>query len=52
MSLDMRLGEGSGCPIAFDIIRGACDVMKNMATFEEAEIDDGYLEEIRRGDCF
>ena len=52
LSLDMRLGEGSGCPIAFDIIRGACDVMKNMATFEESEINDDYLEEIRRGDCF
>jgi len=48
----MRLGEGSGCPIAFDVIRGACDVMRNMATFEEAEINDDYLEEIRKGDCF
>lgn len=52
LSLDMRLGEGSGCPIAFEIIRGACDVMRNMATFEEAEINDDYLEEIRKGDCF
>ena len=52
LSLGMRLGEGSGCPIAFDVIRGACDVMRNMATFEEAEINDDYLEEIRKGDCF
>lgn len=52
LALGMRLGEGSGCPIAFDVIRGACDVMKNMATFEEAEINDDYLEEIRKGDCF
>lgn len=52
LSLDMRLGEGSGCPIAFEIIRGACDVMRNMATFEEAEINDDYLDEIRKGDCF
>ncbi len=52
LTLDMRLGEGSGCPIAFEIIRGACDVMRNMATFEEAEINDDYLEEIRKGDCF
>lgn len=52
MALDMRLGEGSGCPIAFEVIRGACDVMRNMATFEEAEINDSYLEEIRQGDCF
>ena len=47
LSLDMRLGEGSGCPIAFSIIRGACDVMANMGTFDEAEINDDYLEEIR-----
>lgn len=52
LALDMRLGEGSGCPIAFEVIRGACDVMRNMATFEEAEINDSYLEEIRQGDCF
>lgn len=52
LDLNMRLGEGSGCPIAFDVIKGACDVMSNMATFEEAEINDGYLDEIRAGDCF
>ena len=52
LELNMRLGEGSGCPIAFEVIRGACDVMRNMATFEEAEINDDYLEEIRKGDYF
>lgn len=52
LDLDMRLGEGSGCPIAFEVIRGACDVMRHMATFEEAEINDDYLDEIRKGDCF
>jgi len=52
LDLDMRLGEGSGCPIAFEVIRGACDVMNSMATFEEAAINDDYLEEIRKGDYF
>ncbi len=52
LELGMRLGEGSGCPIAFEVIKGACDVMRNMATFEEAEINDDYLDEIRKGDCF
>ena len=52
LSLDMRLGEGSGCPIAFSIIRGACDVMADMATFDEAEINDDYLEEIRQEEKF
>ena len=52
LDLDMRLGEGSGCPIAFAVIKGAWDVFMNMGTFEEAEIDDDYLEEVREGGCF
>ena len=50
--LNMRLGEGSGCPLAFQILRAACAVMNDMATFDQAGIDDGYLEEIRKGDKF
>jgi nicotinate-nucleotide--dimethylbenzimidazole phosphoribosyltransferase len=48
LHLDMRLGEGSGCPLAFSIVSAACDVMKNMATFEEAGISDDYLANIRK----
>lgn len=48
--LGMRLGEGSGCPLAFQIIAAACAVMENMATFAEGRIDDGYLEGIRGRD--
>ncbi|AYE35254.1 nicotinate-nucleotide--dimethylbenzimidazole phosphoribosyltransferase [Clostridium septicum] len=47
VNLDMRLGEGSGCPIAFSIVDYACAVISNMATFEEAEIDSSYLDEVR-----
>lgn len=50
--LGMRLGEGSGCPIAFEILGAACAIENDMATFAQAEIDDGYLEEIRVGDKF
>lgn len=50
--LGMRLGEGSGCPLAFQVLDAACAVMNNMATFEQAGIDDGYLEDIRQGDQF
>lgn len=50
LNLDLRLGEGSGCPLAFQIVRGACAVMNHMATFAEAEINDDYLEEIRKLD--
>lgn len=50
--LDMRLGEGSGCLLAFQILEAACAVVNEMATFDQAGIDDGYLDEIRRGDSF
>ena len=50
--LGMRLGEGSGCPIAFQILEAACAIQNEMATFSEAGIDDGYLDEIREGDKF
>ena len=50
--LGMRLGEGSGCPLAFEVLSAACAVINDMATFDQAGIDDGYLEEIRQGDKF
>lgn len=50
--LDMRLGEGSGCPLVFGIIEAACAVMENMASFEGAGIDDEYLDEIRSQERF
>lgn len=43
-NLDMRLGEGSGCPLAFQIVDAACSIINKMATFDEADIDDGYLD--------
>ena len=50
--LGMRLGEGSGCPLAFQVLDAACAVINDMATFDEAGIHDEYLDEIRRGDQF
>lgn len=50
--LGMRLGEGSGCPLAFQVLDAACAVINDMATFDETGINDDYLDEIRRGDQF
>jgi nicotinate-nucleotide--dimethylbenzimidazole phosphoribosyltransferase len=50
--LGMRLGEGSGCPLAFEVLSAACAILNAMATFDQAGIDDGYLDEIRQGDKF
>lgn len=47
LNLDMRLGEGSGCPLMFGIMDAALCALKNMATFGEAKIDDDYLQNIR-----
>ncbi|MEQ8155404.1 MAG: nicotinate-nucleotide--dimethylbenzimidazole phosphoribosyltransferase [Clostridiaceae bacterium] len=39
LNLSMRLGEGSGCPLAISIIENSLSVINEMATFEEAAID-------------
>ena len=51
-NLGMRLGEGSGCPISFNIIETACAAMNGMATFEEGAIDADYLAEAEKGNFF
>jgi nicotinate-nucleotide--dimethylbenzimidazole phosphoribosyltransferase len=48
LHLDMRLGEGTGCPIAFSIIEAALGVLNNMATFQQAVIDEDHLVDIRK----
>jgi len=40
LDLSMRLGEGSGAAMAIPIIRLACALHANMATFEEAQVSD------------
>ncbi len=50
--LGMRLGEGSGCPLAFQVLEAACAILNDMATFAEANINDDYLADIRQGDKF
>ena len=52
LHMNMRLGEGSGCPIMFAVIDAACAVIRNMGTFEQANIGEEYLDNIRGGDNF
>ena len=47
-NLGMRLGEGTGCPIAFGIIEGAIYTMNNMASFSEAGVDKSDYVDIRK----
>ncbi len=47
LNLHMRLGEGSGCPIAMQIIQNACDIMNNMDTFQNINLEDSYRKDIK-----
>ena len=47
LNLDLRLGEGSGCPIAFNIIESAIYTMLHMGTFEDAHVDSATYIDIR-----
>lgn len=46
LALNMRLGEGTGCPIAMQIIDDALAVMNNMATFGDVSLESEYREEL------
>lgn len=50
--LEMRLGEGSGCPIGFKVVEAACASMDLMKTLAEGSIDAEYLEDIKKGNFF
>jgi nicotinate-nucleotide--dimethylbenzimidazole phosphoribosyltransferase len=50
LSMDMRLGEGSGCPLMFHILDAAAAIMRDMGTFGAAKIDASNLVDIRGND--
>lgn len=47
LNLGMRLGEGSGCPLAFQIIEAGLYTLENMGTFESLSLDGDALVDIR-----
>ena len=50
LHLNMRLGEGSGCPIMFAIMDAACAILRGMGTFEQGNIDSEYTEAVTNED--
>lgn len=41
LHLDMRLGEGTGGAVAYHLLRCAVNIFNEMATFAEAQVDEG-----------
>ncbi len=39
LALDMRLGEGSGAALAYNLLSAGCRVMREVRTFDEANIE-------------
>jgi len=50
LNLDMRLGEGSGCPLMFAVMDGACAIIRDMGTFEQSNIGEEYMEAVKDAD--
>lgn len=47
LNLGMRLGEGTGCPIAMGVIDNALAIMNKMYTFEEVMMESEYRKKIK-----
>lgn len=43
--LGMRLGEGTGCPLGFNVLEASIKVLRDMSTFEEISIDPNQVED-------
>ncbi|CAM1381566.1 nicotinate-nucleotide--dimethylbenzimidazole phosphoribosyltransferase [Fretibacterium fastidiosum] len=48
VTLGMRLGEGTGCPIAMQIVDDALTVMNEMGTFAEVSLESEYREVLKQ----
>lgn len=46
LALNMRLGEGSGCPIMMQVVETALAAMNDMCTFGEESLETDYREDI------
>ncbi len=40
LDLNLRLGEGTGAVLAFNLLEAATRILREMATFDEAGVDE------------
>lgn len=43
LDMNMRLGEGSGCPLMFHLMEAACRIQNDMATFADMDTSGDFL---------
>lgn len=48
LNMGMRLGEGTGCPLAFQIIEASLYTLDNMGTYEDGSMSSETLVDIRK----
>ncbi|NSW90101.1 MAG: nicotinate-nucleotide--dimethylbenzimidazole phosphoribosyltransferase [Firmicutes bacterium] len=48
LDLGMRLGEGTGCALMFNVIEAALRIINEMATFEQVSMENDFLVDIRK----
>jgi nicotinate-nucleotide--dimethylbenzimidazole phosphoribosyltransferase len=47
LDLGMRLGEGTGCALAFSVVEASLKILNEMGSFQKEKLDDGFLVDIR-----
>lgn len=48
LQLDMRLGEGTGCPLAFGIMEAACEMVRSIIPFKDIDVETDYMVDLRK----
>lgn len=48
LHLNMRLGEGTGCPLMFELLRASQNMMRSMGSFDQGNIDSSEFVDLRK----
>lgn len=48
LHLNMRLGEGTGCPLMFEVLRASQNMVRSMGSFHQGNIDSSEFVDLRK----